>query len=182
MNRFERVFIISMLVVITALCSASLFRRPISCLSQESTETSEDFDLVGRTYYSCSIEGQQIQSEWWSELLEGRQLSERPLMVVWHSALGCRACNQYVLDRIKKMDSAGLPVLIIGADYRSEVSSESNVYLGRDESLGLSAEDLKTPFVFIYDDEIRHLFFPDSRNDAAFDLFLDVVVKRYGQS
>ena len=96
--------------------------------------------------------------------------------------MGCRACNQYVLDRIKKMDSAGLPVLIIGGDYRSEVSSESNVYLGRDESLGLSAEDLKTPFVFIYDDEIRHLFFPDSRNDAAFDLFLDVVVKRYGQS
>ena len=140
------------------------------------------YDVVGQTYYSCNIDGQQIVSEIWQQTLDERNLSDAPLLVVWFSSLGCSSCNEYVLNRTRVMEENGLPLLCFGADFQGKpYSSENIIYLARNEFLGLSVEELKIPFVFVYDNEVRHIFFPSSRNERAFEIYLNVVTERYGK-
>lgn len=181
MTRLEKMLAFSLLFLITALCVVLVMRRPVPCENQEKPDPVKEYDPVGQTYFSCSIEGTRIQSERWQTILEERNLSDKPLLVVWHSALGCSPCNDYVLNKTSDIPTKGLPLLIVGADFRSKTSSDRTVYLDRNESLGLITEDLKLPFVFIYDGEIRHLFFPSPGNQLVFDTYLDAILSRYGK-
>ena len=181
MSRLEKWLAFALLSLIAVLCCILVVRRPGACESLEKPDPAKEYDPIGQTYFSCSIEGTRIQSERWRTILEERDLSDKPLLVVWHSALGCSSCNDYVLNKISDIPTKGLPLLIVGADFRSKTSSERAIYLGRNESLGLIAEDLKLPFVFIYDGEIRHLFFPSPGNQLVFETYLDTILKRYAK-
>jgi len=181
MTRLEKLLAFSLLLLIAALCGILVLRRPSLCDNQEKQDLIKEYDPIGQTYFSCSIEGLQIQSDRWQTILEDRNLSGKPLLVVWHSALGCSSCNDYVLDKTADIPSKGLPLLIVGADFRSKTSSDRAVYLARSESLGLIAEDLKLPFVFVYDGEIRHLFFPSPGNQLVFETYLDAILGRYAK-
>lgn len=181
MSLLEKWLALVLLLLIATLCSILVLRRPVPCENQEQPDPVKEYDPLGQTYFSCSIEGTQIQSERWHSILEERNLSEKPFLVIWHSALGCSSCNDYVLDKTADIPSKGLPLLIVGADFRSKTSSDRTVYLARNESLGLITEDLKLPFVFIYDGEIRHLFFPSPGNQLVFETYLDTILSRYGK-
>ena len=181
MSRLEKWLAFALLLLIIVLCCILVFRPPTPCENLEKPDPVKEYDPVGQTYFSCRIEGMRIQSERWQAVLEERNLSERPFLVVWHSALGCSSCNDYVLDKTADIPTKGLPLLIVGADFRSKKTSERALYLGRNESLGLIAEDLKLPFVFIYDGEIRHLFFPNPGNQLVFETYLDTILSRYAK-
>lgn len=181
MTRLEKALVFTLLLLIAALCGILVLRRPVLCENQEKQDLIKEYDPIGQTYFSCSIEGLQIQSERWRTILEDRNLSGKPFLVVWHSALGCSSCYDYVLDKTADIPTKGVPLLIVGADFRSKESSDRVVYLDRNESLGLIAEDLKLPFVFVYDGEIRHLFFPSPGNHLVFETYLDAICNRYGK-
>lgn len=179
MSRLEKTFVFSCLILIVLLCGAQVFNHPTR---QDVQDPSPAYDLVGQTYYSCCLDGAKITSEKWQYYLDERHLTNGPLLVVWLSALGCSPCNKYVLDKTAEIEEKGLPVLIVGADFRLQSSTEKIVYLDRNDSLGLSAEELKIPFVFIYDNEVRHIIFPSPNNNAAFEMYLEVVARRYGNN
>lgn len=181
MTRLEKLLAFALLLLIAALCVVLVLQRPVPCEIQEKPDPVKEYDPVGQTYFSCRIEGTKILSERWQSILDERDLSGKPLLVVWHSALGCSSCNDYVLDKTADIPAKGLPLLVVGADFRSKTTSERAVYLGRNESLGLIAEDLKLPFVFIYDGEIRHLFFPSPGNQLVFETYLDTILSRYAE-
>ena len=169
-------FLLSLAVVFSGL---DLLRNNEKCVN-ESMDNSADFDNVGQVFFSCNLDGLQIEKDMWRDILIERNLQGKPVLVVWHSHLGCKTCNDFVFTQVEKKIGNNLPVLFIGTDYRSRNSTDSEVYLSPNESLGLSVEELKVPFMFVYDSEIRHLFVPDTRNEEAIDMYLDVVSMRYG--
>lgn len=176
MDKCVLFFLLSLSVVFSGL---DLLRNNGKCVD-ESKDNSADSDTVGQVYFSCNLDGLRIEQEIWRDILAERNLKGKPVLVVWHSLLGCKTCNDFVFVLVEKKIGNNLPVLFIGADYRSRNSTDTEVYLGPNESLGLSVEELKVPFIFVYDNEIRHLFVPDTRNENAFEMYLDVVSMRYG--
>lgn len=178
MSRLEKIIVFVLLVLAVVISGWSLLeiRQEHKALQEEPTTD----DSIGQVYYSCSLDGLAIGKEEWRNAMRERGLTDKAVLVVWHSSLGCKTCNAFVLEKTQKIQETGLPVLIVGADYRMAPSTEMELYLGPNESLGLSAEDLKIPFLFIYDGVIRHLYFPDIRNEVAFDMYLDVISMRYG--
>ncbi len=177
MSRLEKSILFSLLVLIALLCCKQIFN---CTLKQEEMDISTGADLVGQTYYSCSLDGVQITSAMWQNCLNEMHLTGGPLLVVWFSSLGCSSCNEYVLNKTAEIEGKGLPILFIGADYQLQSSIDGIVYIDRNDSLGLSAEELKIPFMFVYDNEVRHIFFPSSKNAAAFEMYLEIVTNRYG--
>lgn len=179
MSKFEKVYLFVMLAFTLAFSGAGLFFGKKGN-EEELYDESTGYDLIGQMYYSCSVDGQKIETERWATILQERGLSKRPILVLWYSSLGCKACNAFALDKIRRTQEKGLPVLIVGADFRDCASTDSEIHLYPKETLGISAEELKIPFLFIYDEEIRHLFFPDTRKEKTIDMYLDTVTMRYG--
>ena len=178
MTRLEKVvffFFIFLSCVFSALLYFGYKQRDSS-----SRQLLADSDYTGQTYYSCLIEGLSLPFYLQEKNCTLAECSERhPILVVWISALGCTACNHFVLDKMIFMKDKEVPVLVIGKDYRDSSNRDIDLFLSKDERLNICVEELNLPFVFLYDGYIRHLFIPSKQNESVFDIYLDTIYNRY---
>ncbi len=177
--KYRIIIVFSLIVLMIVVCI--IINRQNRSVPSPDTLTRMAFS--GQIYLSCKNDGLFIENSTFLTFLQNNSWGDTPVLVVWFSAQGCDKCVDYAVKKVNKQYASKeglLPLVFVGADYDNGICLYPyDLLLKRKEYLGLPAEELKTPFTFVYYHGLRHTFFPEERFDELFESYLDSIFERY---
>lgn len=177
----SEIFLLSGILYLFVLLSCSSSDGGAATLDSESLLLKTEHRAY--TDVSTKIEGLEIDHPAYSLYLYKNQFEDIPLLVFLYSINDCKYCLDEVVEAMGKHISDmknNKRVLFVASEVRDSYRPEygNTVMLKKGEKLDIPYSDV-TPMVFVYQNGIRHCFFPTGLFSDSFDIYLENVIERY---
>lgn len=176
------IFLLSGILFLSLLLSCSSSSQKAETIDSESMMLQAEHRAY--TDVSTKTDGLEIDHPAFSQYLYKNRLEDTPLLVFLYSVNDCKYCLDEVVEALGKHISDmknNKRVLFLASEVRDSYRPEygNTVMLKRGEKLALPYADA-TPMMFVYQNGIRHCFFPTGLFVDSFEIYLENVISRYG--